>query len=159
MSSLKLDNSAAGFPGDPSTPVSGTLGLNYRNNNALLGGALTLGTQRPSFSSGGGFTEDEVALSVYGAMRTGQVWASAILTYGWLSYDVDRVVPLGISSESNTGSTHGRNVSFAGLVGYDFVTGAVTHGPVVGVDVQSVGVNAFTESGSFTSLGFSNIGA
>jgi outer membrane lipase/esterase len=158
VSSLKLNNSSTGFPGDPSTPVSGTLGLNYRINNALIGGALTLGTHSPSFSSGGGFTEDEIALSVYGATRTGQVWANAILTYGRLSYDVNRIVPLGISFESNTGSTRGRNVSFAGLVGYDFVTGSVTHGPVVGVEVQSVGVNAFTESGSFTSLGFSNIG-
>lgn len=158
VSSLRLNNSTAGFPGDPSTPVSGTLGLNYRTNEALIGGALTLGTQKPSFASGGGFTEDEVAVSIYGAMRRGQVWANAILTHGWLRYDVNRIVPLGISFDSNTGSTRGRNVSFAGLVGYDFFSGAVTHGPVVGVEVQSVGVNAFTESGSFTSLGFSNIG-
>lgn len=159
VSSLKLNNSSPGFPSDPSTPVSGTLGVNYTfASNFLLGGALTVGSQNPSFSSGGGFKEREIAGSVYGALRAGEFWGNAILTYGYLDYDINRVVPIGISFDSNTAKTHGGNVSFAALGGYDFRFGNFTVAPVAGVEVQSVRVNAFAETGAFTNLAFSNIG-
>ncbi len=159
VSSLKLNNSSPGFPGDPSTPIAGTLGGSYTfSNNALIGGAVTLGELNPSFSSGGGFREQEVAATVFGAVRADSLWANVIMSFGWLKYDVNRVVPLGISFDSNQGNTRGRNFSFATLTGYDFRHDAITHGPIAGVEVQSVGIDAFTETGSFTSLAFSNIG-
>jgi outer membrane lipase/esterase len=159
ISSLTLNNSSAGFPSDPSTPISGTLGATYSfNGNALIGGAVTLGSFDPTFSSGGGFKEQEVAASIFGGVRNGPLWANAIMSFGWLHYDVNRIVPLGITFETNAASTRGQNFSFAALTGYDFRYGPITHGPVVGIEVQSVGIDAFTETGSFTSLGFSNIG-
>jgi outer membrane lipase/esterase len=159
VSSLKLNNSSAGFPNDPSTPISGTLGASYSfGAHALVGAAVTLGSQDPSFSSGGGFKEREVAATIFGAARSGALWANAIMSFGWLKYDVNRVVPLGITFDSNSATTQGRNFSFATLIGYDFRYGAITHGPVVGVEVQSVGIDNFTETGSFTSLAFSGIG-
>jgi outer membrane lipase/esterase len=159
VSSLKLNASSPGFPSDPSTPISGTLGASYNfGANALLGAAVTLGSQDPTFSTGGGFKEQEVAATVFGAVRGGPLWANAIMSFGWLKYDVNRIVPLGITFDSNSASTRGRNFSFAALTGYDFGYGAITHGPVIGVEVQSVGIDSFTETGSFTSLAFSNIG-
>ncbi|UGV26312.1 autotransporter domain-containing protein [Rhodopseudomonas boonkerdii] len=159
VSSLKLNNSSPGFPGDPSTPISGTLGGSYTfSSNALIGAAVTLGQFDPTFTSGGGFRQQEVAATVFGAVRADSLWANAIMSFGWQKYDVNRVVPLGITFDSNSGNTHGRNFSFAALTGYDFRQGAITHGPVAGVEVQSVGIDAFTETGSFTSLAFSNIG-
>ena len=159
VSSLKLNNSSPGFPGDPSTPIAGTLGGSYTfSSNALLGGAVTLGEFNPSFTSGGGFREQEVAATVFGAVRADSLWANAIMSFGWLKYDVNRVVPLGISFDSNQGNTRGRNFSLATLTGYDFRHDAITHGPVAGFEVQSVSIDAFTETGSFTSLAFSNIG-
>jgi outer membrane lipase/esterase len=159
LSSLKLSNSSPGFPSDPSTPLSGTLGASYAfTSNALIGGAVTLGSLDPSFSLGGGFNQKEVAATIFGAVQTGPLWADAIMSFGWLHYDVNRVVPIGISFDSNSASTHGQNFSFVALTGYDFHTGAVTHGPVIGVEIQSVGINSFTETGGFTALAFSNIG-
>lgn len=159
VSSLKLNNSSPGFPGDPSTPIAGTLGGSYTfSNNALIGAAVTLGQLDPTFTSGGGFRQQEVSASVFGAVRADSLWANAIMSFGWMKYDVNRVVPLGITFDSNQGNTHGRNFSVAALTGYDFRTDAVTHGPVAGVEVQSVGIDSFTETGSFTSLAFSNIG-
>jgi outer membrane lipase/esterase len=159
VSSLKLNNSSAGFPNDPSTPISGTLGGSYSfGSNALVGAAVTLGSQDPSFSSGGGFKEQEVAATLFGAARNGALWGNAVMSFGWLKYDVSRIVPLGATFDSNSASTRGRNFSFAAQTGYDFYQGAVTHGPVFGVEVQSVGIDNFTETGSFTSLAFSNIG-
>jgi outer membrane lipase/esterase len=158
LSSLKLDN-YPGFPGDPSTPIAGTLGASYSfNGNSLVGAAVTLGSQDPSFASGGGFKQQEVAATLFGAARNGPFWGNAILSYGWLHYDVNRIVPLGISFDSNSAKTRGSDISFAGLAGYDFHHGAVTHGPVAGVEVQTVSIGSFTETGSFTSLAFSGIG-
>jgi len=86
---------------------------------------------------------------------------------------VNRVVPIGITMQSNTGRTKGRNTSLAAEFGYDFVTsigsgaGAaglpvkaaelawprLTHGPVVGMVLQHVTVNGFTEADAFSSIG------
>ena len=155
VSSLKISNPAPGFPGDPSTPLSGTVGLDYKSaNGLLLGGAFTTGTQTPGFELGGKFKQKENAGSVYGGYLRGPSWASLIATYGALDYDVNRIVPIGITSQNNNGKTNGSNVSVALQGGHDFALGAMIHGPVAGLTWQQVKVGGFTETGSFTSLAF-----
>src|SRR5713226_7074275 len=155
VSSLKIDNPAPGFPGDPSTPLSGTVGLDYKwASGYLLGGAITVGTQTPGFELGGSFRQKEVAGSVYGSVVKGPTWASVIGTYGALRYDVNRIVPIGITMQGSNGTTNGSNVSLAAQAGYDFVNGAWTHGPVAGLTWQQVKVGGFTETGGFTALSF-----
>jgi outer membrane lipase/esterase len=156
---LKLNNSAPGFPSDPSTPATGTIGLNYATaDGGLLGAALSYGGAKPTFSFGGGFNQDDVSISVYGGLRRGPAWSNVILSYGFLHSDVNRVVPLGISFDNLSGSTRGHNFSVAALAGFDFVAGALTHGPIVGLEVQAARFNPFTETGGVTALAFSNIG-
>jgi outer membrane lipase/esterase len=155
VSSLKISNPAPGFPGDPSTSFSGTVGLDYKSSNGLLlGGAFTTGTQTPGFDLGGKFQQKENAGSVYGGYLRGPSWASVIATYGALGYDVNRIVPIGITLQNNIAQTKGSNVSVALQGGHDFVLGAMTHGPVAGLNWQQVKVDGFTETGSFTSLAF-----
>jgi outer membrane lipase/esterase len=155
VSSLKITNPAPGFPGDPSTPLSGTVGLDYKSTNGLLlGAAFTTGAQTPGFDLGGKFQQKENAGSVYGGYLRGPSWASVIATYGALNYDVNRIVPIGITLQNNNGKTNGSNVSVALQGGHDFVLGAFTHGPVGGLTWQQVHIDGFTESGSFTSLAF-----
>jgi outer membrane lipase/esterase len=101
VSSLKIDNPAPGFPGDPSTPLSGTVGLDYKwASGYLLGAAITMGTQTPGFELGGSFRQKEIAGSVYGSVVKGPTWASVIGTYGALRYDVNRIVPIGITMQA-----------------------------------------------------------
>ena len=155
VSSLKIDNPAPGFPGDPSTPFSGTVGFDYKwGQDYLLGGAVTVGTQTPGFDLGGSFTQKEVAGSIYGGVIKGAAWADVIATYGGLHYDVNRIVPIGITMQSNNAVTSGSNVSLAAEAGYNFIQGAWNHGPVVGLTWQQVRVGGFTESGGFTALSF-----
>jgi outer membrane lipase/esterase len=155
VSSLKISNPAPGFPGDPSTPLSGTIGLDYKSiTGYLLGAAITTGTQTPGFDLGGKFKQNEIAGSIYGGYLKGPSWASVIATYGALDYDVNRIVPIGITLQSNNGKTSGSNTSIAFQGGYDFAFGAVTHGPVAGLTWQHVTVDGFTETGGFTSLAF-----
>jgi outer membrane lipase/esterase len=135
ISRLKVDDENPGFPG-------------------LLGAAFSAGSKKPGFDLGGHFTQDEAAASIYGGYRFTSFWADAIATFGILHYDVNRIVPVGISLQPNSGTTQGQDLSFAAQGGYNFHNGWILHGPVVGVILQRVNVDRFTETGSFTSLSF-----
>lgn len=155
LSHLSIRNGNPGFPTDPDTPVSGTAGMDYRWLNGLLvGAAVTVGSQTPAFSLGGDFRQNEVAGSVYAAYRAGPLWGDVIATYGALDFDVNRIVPVGITLQGNTASTRGSNSSLALEAGYDQALDRLTHGPVAGITLQQVKIGGFTETGSFTSLSF-----
>ncbi|MGO9684670.1 MAG: autotransporter outer membrane beta-barrel domain-containing protein [Beijerinckiaceae bacterium] len=155
LSYLQMNNDAAGFPNDPGFPISGTMGVDYRwQNGWLAGGALTAGQVAQTFSLGGGYSQDDIAFSLYSAYRNGAWWGDVIGSAGWLGYSTNRLVPIGITIQPNNGSTNGSDLSLAGEVGYDFETGWLKQGPVAGLILQRVNVGGFTESGSFTSLAF-----
>jgi outer membrane lipase/esterase len=179
VSSLKMNNGYNGFPSDPGTPVNLTAGFDYRlTSEWLIGAALSVGTTDQTFSLGGDFKENEFAASLYAAYRHDPYWINAVATWGALHDDVNRQVPLGITVQSNQGSTNGTNISFATEFGYDFKTAIgpasvagvplkapppqlyLTHGPVVGIVLQQVHVNGFTETdpsaagGGYTALSF-----
>jgi outer membrane lipase/esterase len=172
VSSLKMNNNSNGFPNDPGTPVNLTAGFDYRlTREWLIGAAFSLGTTTQTFSLGGDFKENEFAASLYSAYRDEPYWFNAAVTWGTLHYDVNRQVPIGISVQLNNGSTSGSDISFATELGYDFrtaigstrVTGMpvkaptaqlyLTHGPVLGVILQRVHVNGYTETDQFASIG------
>lgn len=154
MSFLKMDN-YPGFPGDPGRPVGVTAGFDFKlASNWLVGAAFSIGTTKQSFTTTGSFTQDAFAASFYSAYRDGPFWGNIIATAGALRNDVNRSVPIGITVQPNSGSTSGSNFSLALESGYRFLSGPLTHGPVVGITLQRVHVNAFTETGSFTSLSF-----
>jgi len=71
-------------------------------------------------------------------------------TAGLLRSDVNRQVPIGITLQPNSGQTNGSNFSLAVETSYNFMTGFVTHGPLIGAVVQRVHVDDFTETGSLT---------
>ena len=73
-------------------------------------------TTTQSFDLGGNFKQNEFAASLYAAYAGGPAWAQVIGTFGTLRYDVDRIVPIGITQQSNTGNTSGTNTSFAAEV-------------------------------------------
>lgn len=155
LSYLQLDNSSAGFPSDPGYPLSGSMGVDYKwQNGFLAGAALSAGYVNPTFSLGGGYRQDSVGLSLYAGYRNANWWSDLIGTASSLSFDTNRTVPIGITLQTNNGSTIGDDLSLAGEIGYDFHTGKLTHGPVAGLIFQQARVNGFIESGSFTSLSF-----
>jgi outer membrane lipase/esterase len=171
-----------GFPDDPGTPLATTAGFDYSiTSNWLVGAAFSGLTTKQSFSLGGDYRQDEFAVSLYTAYRHNAFWADGIGTWGTLHDTVNRQIPLGVTMQSNQGSTNGSNVSFAGQVGYDFSASfgqapagaglsykapvaasapvVLTHGPVVGIILQQVYVDGFTEtnpSGAPTALAFTS---
>jgi outer membrane lipase/esterase len=180
ISSLSMGN-YPGFPTDPGTPGMITVGTDYLwAPNWLVGGAVSAGTTTQSFSLGGNFKQNEFALSGYSAYADGRFWFDVVGTYGGLHYDVNRIVPLGIMTVSNTGNTRGSNASLASEIGYNFQLplgsaaasaplpvkaasiGAplyLVHGPVVGILLQRIWVDGFTETdslGGVTALSYAN---
>lgn len=121
VSFLKMTSGVNGFPDDPGTPLATTAGFDYSiTSNWLVGAAFSGLTTKQSFSLGGDYRQDEFAVSLYTAYRHNAFWADGIGTWGTLHDTVNRQIPLGVTMQSNQGSTNGSNVSFAGQVGYDF---------------------------------------
>jgi outer membrane lipase/esterase len=171
---LAMSSGYTGFPSDPGTPVAGTFGMDYAlNSRWLIGGAVSADTTSQSFSLGGNFSMSEYVASVYSAYRGDSVWADIVASYGTMNYNVNRIVPIGISNQSNTGHASGGDPSLAMEIGYNFhspVGGLmsapalyvkataptpvlITHGPLVGILLQRVHVNGFTETDQFASVG------
>jgi outer membrane lipase/esterase len=154
ISYLKMAN-ASGFPNDPGTPAALTAGLDYKvANDWLVGAAVSWATTKQSFSTSGDFRQNDFATSFYAGYRGISIWLNMIATLGYAHFNVNRSVPVGITVQTNNGSTSGENASIALEGGYNIAAGMLTSGPVVGVTLQHIKVSGFTETGSFTSLSF-----
>lgn len=154
VASLKVNNNA-GFASETSTPGQIAAGFDYRfMPSVLIGAAFSFDTKKPSFDTGGSFSQDEYTASIYAGITQSGFWLDLIGTYGSLKYGINRSVPIGITVQPNTGATSGTNWSFAANGGFDMVNGPWTHGPFAGLLVQRIHIGGFTETGSFTSLAF-----
>jgi outer membrane lipase/esterase len=172
VSSLKMSNANPGFPDDPGTPLAATAGFDFRlTPNWLAGFAVSGGRTKQSYSLGGDFTLNEFAISGYAAYKNGPLWGNTVASAGGLFFDSNRQVPIGITTQSNTGSTKGSNFSLLLETGYNFRSPlgtmpvapmpvkaapaalSVEHGPVVGLTLQQVHVNGFTETDQFANVG------
>jgi len=154
LSKLDFDE-GRGFASTAGAPGAVTVGADLKISNGWrVGGAVSVDTQSPGFDLGGGFTQNEVAATAYADFASGPFWLDLTSTYGWLNDKSDRVVPIGITLQSNTGNTNGSDASVALSTGFNFAAGPVTQGPLVGMDVQQAHLDGFTEQGSFTSLAF-----
>ncbi|HXD46808.1 MAG TPA: autotransporter domain-containing protein [Pseudolabrys sp.] len=154
FSFLKMAN-ANGFPDDPGTPAGATAGLSFKfGGDWIAGAAISAGSTTQSFSTMGSYRQDDVAGSLYAGYRHNRLWVNAAATFGMSRYKVDRPVQIGVTTQPNTGTTNGTNVSLAFETGYDLVSGKIEHGPVGGMRFQHIRVDGFIETGSFTSLSF-----
>ncbi len=154
LSGLALSSGQPGFPSDPGVPAAATVGADYAFAPGwLVGAALAVGNTAQTFSLGGGFLQNEFAASAYAAFAGGPVWADVIGSAGALDDTVNRIVPIGITTQANTGSTSGTNFSVAAEGGYSFFAGPFAHGPLAGMLLQQVRINGYTESDAFAAAG------
>jgi len=146
--SLSFTN-AANFPNSSGTPFGGTVGADYQTQGgAILGMAVTAGSQNQGFFTGGHFTQTGQALSLYAAYSAGPLWGNAIASYGLLQNNIARQVVIGNFIDQNDANADGHSLALALRGGYDFHIGAITTGPVVGAVLQQVRVDGFTETGT-----------
>ncbi|MGE5097577.1 MAG: autotransporter domain-containing protein [Betaproteobacteria bacterium] len=141
-------------------PGIGNTGLGSTNKSVTVGGTvrtsesvtlgLGVGSGRNNSSFGGdagGFSTSETALSLFGALRSGGFYGTAIVTLAEIRFDnIRRTVHLGAAVRDSDTHTKGSNMSAQFMAGYDFPIGRFTIGPVASVTTQNVDVNDFDES-------------
>lgn len=138
-----------------SSPYGAAAGMDYQlNEKVLMGAFVGYGQTQVNYNTSGNFTQSGSTLGTYLAYKSGAAWANGLLAYNWLSNNVNRVTPIGITSFSNTSTVNGANTSAAVQTGYDFEAGQVKHGPLLGYAYVNTQINGFTESGNISSLQF-----
>lgn len=148
-------NVTVGQTSTSSTPYSGAAGMDYQyDENILFGGFFGYGQAQVNYNSTGNFTQSGTTLGAYSGYKDGAIWANGVLGYNWLSNNVNRVTPIGITSFSNTSTVNGENTFAAVQTGYNFDYSVITHGPILGYSFVNTNINGFTESGNFNSLQF-----
>jgi outer membrane lipase/esterase len=155
-STLTIKN-APNFPNVSGPPFGGTVGADYQlPGGVIVGAALTAGGLAQRFSTGGNYSQADEAMSLYAAYRSGPVWGNVIASYGLLQDHIARQVTLGLFTDQNNADTDGHSLALALRGGSDFRFGQVTTGPVMGVVLQQVRLNGFTETGTsgVTALSF-----
>ena len=137
--------------------VGMSFGADYLFRNGLiLGAAFTYGHDFGNYDGvGGGFDHNSYGILAYGSVQPfANMFIDAVAGYTRKDYNFDRraaITIAGPNSVSVAGSTHGDtngNEWRVGLnSGYDFIFGAFTVGPRLGVLYREITMDNFTESG------------
>ena len=144
---VRGDNQRFGAPnhydgGGPSL----LFGVDWASGDVVYGAFAGYGKQDFDFGHRRGeYDQDDGTLGGFVGWYSGDVWVNAQLSWTKVSYDVDRRVQLGPAERSYQGSPDGDNLAFGANAGWDFHHGALTHGPVVGLLVQKIGVDGYAE--------------
>ena len=144
-------NAGQGFTGMDSRSRAGTLGVTARaSESVVLGAAFGYAKNSGSFGrNAGGFEANEHTWSLFGSMKWGGFYGSAVLSLADLDFnDIHRNIQLGPAFFRATGNAEGSNSSAQVILGYDFPVRRLTIGPTVMVTTQNVTVNGFVEGGA-----------
>jgi len=145
------------------------LGSDYKfSKNYLLGTSLSFSRTINSYGDDRGeFTQDETALSIYGSYNRDtegyNFLANAVLSYGMIDNEINRLVPIGITTQHLNSDTNSSDTSLELNAKYNMKHPITTyssfyHGPSTRLLMQRVKVDAFEESNTGTmssiALGF-----
>ena len=136
----------AGFNGKADAHA---LGLAFRASEGVTMG-VSFGQDyiKASFGmDGGNFRMREKVWSLFGTLRHGGFWGTAVASISDLDFtEVRRNIHLANVVRTANTSTHGTNTSGSLFGGYDFTFGRFQVGPTIGVTAQDVSVNGFDEA-------------
>jgi outer membrane autotransporter protein len=134
--------------------VGMSFGADYLFRNGLiLGAAFTYAHDFGNYDGvGGGFDHNSYGILAYGSVQPiANMFIDGVAGYTRKDYNFDRRAAIVLTTVSVAGTTHGDtngNEWKIGLnSGYDFVFGAFTVGPRLGVLYREITMDDFTESG------------
>ena len=100
---------------------------------------------------GGKIQSDAYTPSLYASFFTGPFHVDGIVTYTYLDYEFERPVAL---LDINTdifarakGDTDAHQIGTSGTLGYDFLFGGLTVGPLAGLDYRQTWIDGYRETG------------
>lgn len=124
-----------------------TAGLDWNSGNFVYGGFGGYGRQSIDWGNRrGDFSQTDATLGGFLGWYGDNAWVNGQVSYSHLGFDTNRDVQLGPATRTHRGSTNGRNLSAGINAGWDFVSGAWRHGPVLSVLSQRIDVDGFAES-------------
>ena len=124
-----------------------TAGVDWNSGNFVYGGFGGYGRQSIDWGQRrGDFSQTDATLGGFLGWYGDNAWVNGQVSYSHLGFDTNRDVQLGPATRTHRGSTHGRNLSAGVNAGWDFVSGALRHGPVLSVLSQHIEVHGFAES-------------
>lgn len=123
-------------------------GVDWTRGNLVFGGFAGYGRGRIDFGrAGGDFRQSEATLGAFaGWYGDAGLWVNGQLSWSKLDFDVERDLRLGQAVRTHSGSTDGDNLTAAINAGWNFGSGALQHGPVLGVISQQIDVDGYAES-------------
>jgi outer membrane lipase/esterase len=124
----------------------------------VVGGALSVSHDSMDFAAQrGDYSQRDATVSAYGKWRAQSWFADGAVSYGRQDYDINRRVPLGASALEADGDTNGGNLSLQLEGGYEFNSGAIAHGPYLGMVAQDLRIDRFEETeGEAANLGYAS---
>ena len=124
-----------------------TAGVDWASGNLVYGGFAGYGRQSQDWGHRmGSFSQTDASIGGFLGWHGDSAWVNGQVSYSRLGFDTDRNVALGPATRTHRGSTNGTNVSAGINAGWDFVSGALRHGPVASVLSQHIDVDGFAES-------------
>ncbi len=128
-----------------STLVTLTVGADARySEQTSLGVALSLGNGS-SDNGAGGITSNKVLASIFGRMNFGNAYLNTIVSGGSNALNIERTIPLGPGSRTESGDTTASHLAVELGAGYLFQLDKLAHGPFIGVTRQKITVAAYRE--------------
>ncbi len=125
--------------------VTLTVGADARySEQTSLGVALSLGNGS-SDNGAGGITSNKVLASIFGRMNFGSAYLNTIVSGGSNSLNIERTIPMGPGSRTESGDTTASHLAVELGAGYLFQLDKLTHGPFIGVTRQKITVAAYRE--------------
>ncbi len=150
-------DASAGLPSADGDGGSVVVGYEKAFTDQLFGG-VTLGYGHAPFDLGndqGRVEYDAWALSAFASRTFGAVYANALASYSWLDFESLRKVTLGAFTTRERGDTSGDQFGLKGQLGYNFTSGNLVHGPLIGMAWERVNVDGFSEdANSVTAMTF-----
>lgn len=135
--------------------VNGTLGFDYNfaEDQAFFGGALSYQTGKAEL--GGPLQTVEAnsfGINAYGGVREGNSFLTAYLGFSAQAYDLTRVVPLMMGTQTLTAAPDGHTWIAGAKMGFDIDVGNGTLTPHVGIDGMWIAIDGYTEIGGSAAM-------
>lgn len=135
---------------------SGSLGVSKQFNQWTVGTYLHYDRMDSRVSSAHDLQQKRFAGGLYGRWAEGNTWVNAQMYLADLDTKFNRSLQLGAAQLQHHAKASGHQLGGRVSAGYSWQSGAVTHGPLVGLNLQRAKVNGLAESatGGFSAMRF-----
>lgn len=138
------------------TQAAWKLGVDQRLDAWTVGAYLSYENLDGDTEEKGTYTQKRQSLGLYGRWQADNLWVNTQLFYTDLDNKTRRHLKLGATAREHQAKAGGHQFGGKIATGYDWQTGAVTHGPLLSLSVQKSKIKALSEDGQgqSTSMGF-----